>query len=167
MHRTLTALLLAASLAPSARADKFWFLPAVETHPAVEGALSDWVEGVLLSEADGLYVIRVEGGEITVPKAMVLRVEQDDLTVAELERREADAQAALAVANERRWALLDSIADARQESLRVVQAAEATASRSEAVAEAAVLPDLAPEIFPRYDPILDVVVFDIIANEAR
>lgn len=86
-----TPILLALALASTAQADRFYFGREADDKKVVagEGATAESiVHGVLLREQDGMYVIRVEGGEVWVEKARVYKVERDGLTVAQLEDRE-------------------------------------------------------------------------------
>jgi hypothetical protein len=148
------------ALAPAARADKFYFTTADEDAKASEGSSASFVEGVLLKEESGFYFVRVEGGEIQLPKASVVRIEKDGLTVAQLEERERAAAERLAAANRDR---------------RDVQAAEAS-TRKEAAEAAAPAPQrelqvvvdfqgLIPNFrFKTFDPILDRVNLDGLAR---
>ncbi|MCP5043754.1 MAG: hypothetical protein GY944_22220, partial [bacterium] len=86
-------------LTPTASADRFYF-GSPTTAQKISDGTADFIEGVLLREADGQYVIRVEGGEISVAKSLVWKVESNELTVAQLEAREQGATAALASAND-------------------------------------------------------------------
>lgn len=142
----LTALCLSLGLASHARADQFHF--SAPDAPEMEKRV---VEGVLLSETETDYVIRVEGGEITVAKSMVKQIDKDDLTVAQLEEREKDAADQLAQANQRRRAILAQEAAGRAATREAVRAAEA----SMADAPAEVIPVAMPAAYG-YDPVLDV-----------
>lgn len=98
-------ILLALALASTAQADRFYFGREADDKKVVagEGATAESVvQGVLLREQDGLYVIRIEGGEVWVEKSRIYKVERDGLTVAQLEEREKAAQTKLAVSNEER-----------------------------------------------------------------
>lgn len=135
-----------------ALADKFHFGPADDAKKMQAGT-PQIVEGVLLKEENGMLEIRVEGGTITLAKAMVTKIEKDGLTVADLEKREKDTRDKLALADRKRGE---------------IQAAEASARRSEAPAEAAPQKELRIVVdfqgmLPNYtfkssfDPVLDRV----------
>lgn len=111
-----------ALLAPSASADKFYF-GKKETAEKLQAGSPDVVEGVLLREENGIYVIRVEGGEIHVPKDSIYRIEKDDLTVAAIEQRERAARERLARADEERRRFLVAEASRRAEAVRPAEAA--------------------------------------------
>lgn len=145
MNTPLLSLLAALLLQPAARADKFWF-ESPDAKDRVEGSLPAVVEGVLLGEQDGQYWIRVVGGEIRVPKALVVKIESDSLTVAAIEAQEHMAAQAAA---ER--AALAQEARARREAA----AAEAVARRSEA-APAPETPTFAEGVAPVrvFDPVI-------------
>lgn len=105
--------------APALRADRFYFGSEAEDKKFVgqEGFdARSTLAGVLLREQDGMYVIRVEGGEVWVERTRVYRIEKDDLTVAQISERERKAQTDLAAARAR----------------RLTQVAEAAAQRSDA-----------------------------------
>jgi hypothetical protein len=131
----LSACIALALTAPCARADKFHFGSAAADQKLHAGA-RDVVSGVLLREEDGLYIIRVAGGEVGVPKAMVYKVEKDDLTLAAIEREEQDQAQRLKTVNARRQAAEAAEATAREEARR--QAAEAVleAEKAHQAAEA-------------------------------
>ena len=96
--RILAPLLCALTCAVPAKADTYWFAePPAATE---ENPVFDCIRGVLLSEDADNYVLRVVGGELTVAKKRVVRVDKDDLTVEAIAKMEADAAAALAKANE-------------------------------------------------------------------
>lgn len=168
MFRTLIPLICLAAFAPQAHADKF-YLGSEETAAKMTEGEPDVVEGVLLKEEDGFYVIRVEGGEIRLPKARVWKVEKTELTAAQVENREAEAESRLAQENDARRARLR--ADAEAEQSRIATAREAAAARQAAVVEAAV--PVVPAAVGGYDPVLDVytgstvqyIVDDVIRTE--
>jgi hypothetical protein len=92
MHIPLL-LAVSALFAAVARADTFW----LEPKPATEqpGAVApDVIHGVLLDETETTLHIRVVGGEVWLAKARVHAVDSDDLTIANVERQEANAKAA-------------------------------------------------------------------------
>lgn len=147
-HQTHTMrLLFLAALAPLAfqpqlHADRFHLASAQEESKAAEGSSPSIIEGVLLGEENGMYRLRVVGGEMWLAKSSVQRVEKDALTVADVEARE-KAQAAAA-------------------TTPAQNAVEATARRSDkAAADAVVAP--APVAAPapvrvRFDPVLGTMV---------
>jgi hypothetical protein len=136
MMRLLPVSLVAFCLAAPAAADKFHLGSADDAKKLAEGSSPSVIEGVLLEEKDGNYVIRVDGGEIRLAKASVHKIEKDGLTVADLEKREKDASDRLAEANVRRSQL---------------QAAEASATREARNAAAARSPEMPESIVINVD----------------
>ncbi len=128
--RCLTAVALTLGICTPAAADRFHF-----SAPDAEEMQQRIIEGVLLKEENGNYVIRVEGGEITVPKSTVQKIEKDGLTVAKLEEREKNAREALAQANLEREAARRAEATVRENLRESARAAEASASRASEVVE--------------------------------
>lgn len=156
----VAAVLSSLTLAPSAHADRFYLgsQEDVDRMTAEEGSEPDVVEGVLLKEEGDNYVIRVEGGEITIPKAMVFKVDKDDLSVADLEGRENDAVGRLAEANAARQEMQAVALSEKLASYSNLRAAEAAARAEEARAVNAALltaPGAAAGIGV-YDPVLDI-----------
>ena len=158
LARLATLGLCAALLAPSAHADKFYFSTAEEDQALPEGSQPSYLEGVLLREEENRYVIRVEGGEVQIPKAQVKRIEKDGLTVEQLADREDAAKERLAAANRARDEVGVAEASARG-SARATEAA-ARSNAQEATADRMVnivvdfqrlLPDYT---FRTYDPVL-------------
>jgi hypothetical protein len=90
------ALLAASLLAPHARADKFWLGSSETEKNALPGSSPNCIEGVLLSEDQKSYQIRVVGGEIVIEKSLVYRIDKDGLTIDAIARAEATAAAARA-----------------------------------------------------------------------
>lgn len=162
MRSLLTLCFCAATLAAPAFADKFYVGPEGSDEKMTEGDAS-YIEGVLLEEKDGRYVIRTEGGVIELPKSQVRKIEKDGLTTAQLEQREGDGVDARREANALRVAILDADREARDEyragfaaaraRMRDAQIAEATARRIDRgeIVEAS-------SGGPIYDPVLDVAV---------
>jgi hypothetical protein len=140
------------ALAGTARADRFHLSPPERAGKMTQGE-ADVIEGVLLSEEDGLLVIRVEGGVMRLPKDSVHRIEKDDLTAETIEQREASRADELAAANRARRQLVAAEREQRAK-LRSGRAAlrEAAATRTAQPVEAAEAPALI------YDPVLHVVV---------
>lgn len=62
------------------------------------------ITGVLVGEVDGRYKIRVEGGEIELPKKDVIKHVKTELKVADVQKVEDSKRAALAKANDERRA---------------------------------------------------------------
>ncbi|MBK8975329.1 MAG: hypothetical protein IPM29_05345 [Planctomycetes bacterium] len=145
--------LCAALCASAAHADRFHLGPADRAEQMTAGE-PDIVEGVLLREEDGRYVIRVVGGEIQIAKALVREIERDDLTVEEIERREQAARGSLAEANAERESRQALAQAERMERIREVRAAEASARRTAAQPAEASVPPLPRQA---YDPVLGIV----------
>lgn len=163
---TLPATLVACLLAGPALADEFHFSPkdAPEHQRRV-------VEGVLLEEQDGNYRIRVEGGEISVPKALVQHIEKGGLTVAQIEQREKEAREDLALANQNRRSMLAEEAALRATARREERAAEAAMAAAEAAAGAAaeVVEAAVTPVVVGYDPVIHraVTMDTIVDREIR
>lgn len=77
-----------AALQPHLLADRFLLASQQDASRAVEGSSPDVIEGVLLGVEDGMYRLRVVGGEMWLAKSSVQRIEKDALTVADIEARE-------------------------------------------------------------------------------
>lgn len=133
------AVLCALFAALPAKADTFWFAEPSSAPEAADNAVRDCVRGVLLSEDKDVYVVRVVGGEMTIAKSSVVRVEKDDLTVEAIAKAEADAKDALAAADSER-----AQRQAESKLLRDVAVAEASARKAEATPPAA--PAAAPAL---------------------
>ncbi|MEM7200507.1 MAG: hypothetical protein AAF628_09600 [Planctomycetota bacterium] len=151
LARFATLLLALVLPAGTAHADKFYF-GAEEDGDNKHGNAGLYVEGVLLRTLEnGDYVIRVQGGEVTLPKDMVQKIVQDGLTVGQIEQRERDNAEALAAANARR---------AEDRQVRVAEAsARVESNRSvEPPQPLHLLVDfrsLMPNyVFKQYDPVL-------------
>lgn len=125
------AVLCALFAALPAKADTFWFAEPSSTPEAADNAVRDCVRGVLLSEDKDAYVVRVVGGELTIAKASVVRVEKDDLTVEAIAKAEADAKADLAAADAER-----AQRQAESKLVRDVAVAEAAARKAPAAPSA-------------------------------
>lgn len=155
----LPLLLILATLAPGTAPDKFWL--ETETAGAIEGSRPRCIEGVLLRQDETHYYLRVEGGEIGIEKASVVKIEQDGLTVDKISRSEKDAAAKRAVE-------LAAAEHARQQARAAAEAAavEAAAARAddfgpadavELVEDVPMLAAPEPLPAPTYDPVLHVV----------
>ena len=155
--RSVAHVLLALALGTPALADKFHFSP-----PDADAMRARILVGVLIEETDSDYVIRVEGGQVTLPKSLVTKVERDGLTVAQLEGRERDSREALAQANQRRIASQRAAAAVLETSRRETLAAEASASREN-------VDTATPTYVEVYDPVLhrSVALDSIVESEIR
>ena len=155
-HRfACTVLLACCVIAPDACADKFYFGSEEESAKLYEGSSLDVIVGVLLAEDETTYTIRVEGGELTLQKSQVYKVEKDGMTVADIEKLETDDADRLAQADAERIQIL--IADAELVRADRVAAAEATARRyQEAVAaiDVAARDEIEPPVLPPFDPVV-------------
>lgn len=132
-----------------AKADKFWLAESSNT-PANQASTPNFVEGVLLEEADGMYVLRVVGGELRLPKASVSKVEKDGLTIGAIEQAEKAAAEKLALQNRER-----ELEQGAAKKAREIQALEASARRSNKPADVVVVPADAPQA-PVFDPVVGV-----------
>lgn len=125
-----------------------------ERMTAVEGSRPDTITGHLLSESETTYTLRVEGGELTLAKARVWKVEGAAPTVASIEDAEAAAQERLAQEDDVRRTFLardlDLVSDMRA---RAAEASFVDAPEEVAPAAASVL---APLVAPRFDPAVGV-----------
>jgi len=140
-----------------AKADKFWLSdPAKQA--ATPGSSPDLIHGVLVAEDDEAYHIRIEGGELVLPKSRVFKVEKDGLTLDAIIKKETGKQKELAQANRERIA-----AQAEAKAQRDVRIAEASARRRARAVEAdapriEVAPIQVTPIQPaEFDPVLGVV----------
>lgn len=88
MRMLLLAAAATAALQPSLLADRFHLTSQQDASRAAEGSSPDVIEGVLLGEENGMYRLRVVGGEMWLAKSSVQRIEKDALTVADIEARE-------------------------------------------------------------------------------
>jgi len=146
------AVLCALFAALPAKADTFWFAEPSSTPEAAENAVRDCVRGVLLSEDKDAYVVRIIGGELTIAKASVVRVEKDDLTVEAIAKAETDAKDALAAADAER-----AQRHAERKLARGVAVAEAAARKSEA----------ARAMLPADEPALPTTAYNPVLGYAR
>jgi len=132
-------------LQPSLLADRFHLASQQDASRATEGSSPDAIEGVLLGEEDGMYRLRVVGGEMWLAKSAVQRIEKDALTVADIEAREKQqAEAA-----------------AKSGGANAGTPTDATARRSDRTAVDAVTPPTAEIPAParaRFDPVLGTMV---------
>ncbi|MFK7741698.1 MAG: hypothetical protein AB8H80_15375 [Planctomycetota bacterium] len=138
-------LALALCCAP-AKADKFWLSdPKAETK-APEGSTPNIVTGVLIAEGDEGYHVRIEGGEILLPKASVFKIEKDELSIDDIVDAEAKAAEAGKKANDARR--LAQKTAAKEREIRVAEAAAARRSLVRRAADAGMRLD---ERFPGED----------------
>ncbi len=163
MLRLALASLAALVLSPYASADKFYFTSDEETALEEEDSIPDVIEGVLTAEDDENYTIRVEGGEVQVAKDLVLKIERDDLTVADIEAREQANAPALAQIDEERQQFLAAEraeAAARRAEYFAMEATlvEAEINAAAAAAQAVYVPGVPPAILDAsyFDPIIGV-----------
>ena len=129
-------LLALAALAPSLRADRFYFGNEADDKKFVGkegGDARAAITGVLLREQNGMYVIRVEGGEVWVDRSRIYRVEKDGLTVAQIEEHERSAREVLTAANKRRATQAVEAAARRSEQPVAAEAKEAKEPKSKAL----------------------------------
>lgn len=148
--RYLPLLIGALLFAAPAKADKFWLSDPKAEATAAEGSTPNIIEGVLLAEDDDGYHIRIEGGEIVLPKKSVFKIEKDGLSLDGIVKAEGDGKAAGERANEERRLA--------QETARVnrdVRIAEASARRRARAVEADA-PRRASAQPQGFDPVLGV-----------
>ena len=131
-----------------AKADTFWLADPQGAARAEPGSAPPTLRGVLLAEDDGVYVIRIVGGSVHIPKSSVFRVDEDDWTLAAVAAAEAAAAPAGLLANEQR----------RQEALRAIrqevpQGRAGARRRGRAVEASATVTKPRTE---RFDPVLGV-----------
>ena len=161
MLRLALVPLAALVFSPYASADRFYFTSDEETAKEEVDSIPDAIEGVLTAEDEENYTIRVEGGEIQIAKDMVVKIERDALTVADIEAREASNAPALADAELARREFLTverAEAAARRAEVRAMEAALVEAEIV-AASEAVYVPGVPPVLQDAsyYDPILGVV----------
>jgi len=151
--RSLLPVALISLIAGSVQAQTF-YLGTEADHDklmAVEGSTPDALTGRLLSESETDYTIRVEGGELTLPKTSVWKVEGTAPTIASIEDAEQASRDVLAAADEERRAFLSD--DAEIVSDLRARAAEASFAREP---ELAPLPadTAAATLLPAFDPVI-------------
>ena len=145
MRMLLLAAAAAAALQPSLLADRFHLASQQDASRATEGSSPDAIEGVLLGEEDGMYRLRVVGGEMWLAKSAVQRIEKDALTVADIEAREKQ----------------QSEAASKSGGAKDGTPAEATARKGDRAAADAVVPAAPPaptQARSRFDPVLGTMV---------
>ena len=134
-----------------AKADKFWLTDPKTEKNAAAGSSPNLNEGVLVAEDDDSYHVRINGGEVLLPKSSVFKVEKDDLTLDAIVKAEADSQKAGEQANEERRAT-----QATQKRQRDVRIAEASSRRSAQAVDAGTTRGTTPVPAGRFDPVLGV-----------
>ena len=101
LHIASTCLALAA-FAPVLKADKFHLEDPAAADKVEGNVKTRAIEGVLIEKTDKTYRIRVVGGELTLLKSQVVKIESDSLTVAKIESMEKDRAPKVAAANVKR-----------------------------------------------------------------
>jgi hypothetical protein len=158
---TLLSLLPLAILGLSlpAHADKV-FLKA--TSSAATGNANDFIEGKVLEENKDQVVLRVEGGQMTLSRTRIARIEKDALAVKDIEDRESKASERLAQADEARLAVQGQWAEASAK-LRAEQSQGNTGAE-----EVRIVVDFqgmfGNYVFRAYDPILRKMDFQRMAD---
>lgn len=147
MRMLFLAAAAAAALQPSLLADRFHLTNQQDAARAAEGSSPDVIEGVLLGEEDGMYRLRVVGGEMWLARSAVQRIEKDALTVADIEAREKQ----------------QSEAASRAGGSTAGTPAEAAARKGDRAAADTVVPTPAAAPAPapariRFDPVLGTMV---------
>ena len=143
----LLGLLLASA---PARAETFWLAAPQDAAAAEPGSAPPTLRGVLLAEEDGVYVIRVVGGSVRIPKSLVFRVDEDDWTMATVAAAEAAAAPAGLLANQQRRQEQSALRATRQ---KVAQGRASARRRGRAVEASATV---AKPRVERFDPVLGV-----------
>ena len=151
LRALLTASIALSVTAPSF-ADKFHFGKSDESEKTVGNAKSRAVEGVLIKQDDTTYTIRFVGGEMTVAKSLVHKVEADGLTVAQIENREKDQSDAVAKSETKRREFHAAEASATKRAAPAT--AEPAAKDSSIVIEVDFQGLLPGYTFRTYDPVL-------------
>ena len=62
-----------------AKADKFWLTDPNTKQSSVAGSSPNLIEGVIVAEKDGLYHVRIVGGQVMLAKKSIFKVEKDDI----------------------------------------------------------------------------------------
>ena len=121
------AALAALTVTGFAHADKFYLRGRAGDPESAQ----TYIEGVLVRAIDGVYEIRVEGGEIRLARSQVVKIEKDGLTLEALEKREQGKAQHLREADARRHEVRAAEASAeaeaaekREADLRAQEAAE-------------------------------------------
>lgn len=111
-----------------AKADKFWLSDPKAQQNAPAGSSPNIIEGVLVAENEEGYHVRIEGGEILLPKASVFKVEKDGLSLDTIVKAEGKAKKAGELANQERR-LLQEVRK-RENDVRIVEATSRRSSRA-------------------------------------
>jgi hypothetical protein len=141
--RQLLLCTIALLFAAPAHADRFWLTDPNDAAAAAPGSSPEVIEGALLSDEGGYYRIRVVGGELSLPKSTVFRVDRDDQSVETVAAAEAASQEAGARADRERIE--------RQRSKRSARKRKGSGARG-AVVEASLTKRESPPI--AFDPII-------------
>ena len=146
MMLPLLVVVLAGALQPANAPDTFWVLAA--NHQKDDKP--EPIRGALLGEDATHYHVRVEGGELWIEKALVQRVEKDELTAEAIQQKEQQKRDAAKA--------IEASEPARELKNEAV-AAEAAAAKKEPAAEPkpAAQPEASAttnDVAPRYDPVL-------------
>jgi len=132
-----------------AKADKFWLSDPAKSQAAA-GSSPDVIEGVLVAEDDEGYHIRVEGGELVLPKSRVFKVEKDGLTLDAIVKAETSKKDSGEKANKDR-----RVAQAEAKQRRDVRIANASARRSASAVEAGISrSQVTPAPTASFDPVV-------------
>ena len=117
LNRALATCLFVFAFQAPALATKYYLEDEKESAATVGNAEGRVIVGVLLKQDLSTYTIRIVGGEVTIAKSAVKRIENDGMTIAKIEKMEKDSATAVAASETQR---------------REIQAAEASARRSAA-----------------------------------
>ncbi|MHC5062525.1 MAG: hypothetical protein ACYTG5_00965 [Planctomycetota bacterium] len=144
--------LLSLAIGHELKADEFHFGSAEAAAKMAEGSNPDMVRGVLLRREGNMLVIRIVGGEISVPRSSVYKIVNDDLSVADIVDFEMASAQQLAESNHARLMRQADEAAERLGRIRDARAREAEldAARAESYEEVEVT---APSTF---DPIIGI-----------
>ncbi len=133
-----------------AKADKFWLTDPKSEQSATAGSSPNIIQGVLLSEDEDGYHIRVEGGRIVLAKKLVFHIEKEGLTIDAIVQAEADSKKKLDESNQQRVAAQKSERRSRQ-----ARFTEASAKRSgRPVAASSRRTENIPAALDEFDPVL-------------
>lgn len=110
-------------LTAAVQADEFHVGPAASAEQLADEQ-KNVIEGVLLRETETHYVVRIEGGEIQLPKSQVRKVVKTATTTAQIQERENEMRDRLAAANQRRRQQLAAYRAQRAEELEDYRSAQ-------------------------------------------
>lgn len=144
--------LLSLAFGQDIKADEFHFGSAETASKMAEGSSPDMLRGVLLRREGNMLVIRIVGGEITVPRSSIYKIVNDDLSVANIVDFEMASAQQLAEANQAR---LEWQADEAAE--RLTRTRDARAREAELEEERArEFEEVEIDVPSTFDPILDI-----------